>query len=127
MITPVTSNNCHGSLLLMKVQFLLKDAWSSNCPGDRLFFRARERRSKEQFREPVPSSSLLPPGMKQQFWLKEEMNHYFPFVIRQRMRTHSPLMGSRSWQVREEAWGHCPSTARHSRGQRWAFQVEENH
>lgn len=91
----MTSNNCHVSLLLTKVQFLLKDAWSFNCQGDSgqqvFVFSARGKKEQEQFRERVLSSLLLPPGMKQQFWLEEEMNHYFPFVIRQRMLTHSPL------------------------------------
>lgn len=95
VITPVTSNNCRVSLLLMEVQFLLKDAWSSNCCHDcgrQVFvFWGLGKKQQEQLRETVPSSLLLPPGLNPQLWLQEEMNHYFPFVIRQRMLTHSPL------------------------------------
>lgn len=131
VITPVTSNNCRVSLLLMEVQFLLKDARSSNCCHDcgrQVFvFWGLGKKQQEQLRETVPSSLLLPPGLNPQLWLQEEMNHYFPFVIRQRMLTHSPLTAAGPRQVREEAWGHCPSTARRGRGQRWAFQGEENH
>lgn len=96
MITPVTSNNCHVSWLLMKVPFLLKDAWSSNCGIDSSLqvsvYLGLIEKARELFRETAPSSFLLPPGMKQQWRLKEEMNRYFPSVIRHRMLTHNLLM-----------------------------------
>lgn len=51
----------------------------------------------------LPSSPLLSSGMKPQFWLKEEMNPYFSFMMRHRMLMHNLLKGSWSGQVREQA------------------------
>ena len=74
----------------MKVQFLLKDAWSSDCCIDNslqvslslsLFFFWSSEAGTGAAQEDMtvnahPSSSLLPSGVKQPFWLMEEMNHY---------------------------------------------------
>ena len=68
MIIPVTWNNCHVSLALMKVQFLLKDAWSSDCCIDNslqvslLFFPpGLVRRERGQLRKTGLWMPALPP------------------------------------------------------------------
>lgn len=134
VITPVTWNNCHVSLLLMKVQFLLKDAWSSNL----LYWQQPAsfsssglvNKAQEQFRKTGPRIPSLPPHCFPQawgkLWLKEEMNYYFTFMIRQKMLICNLPKGSCSWQVREEAWGARPSTTQCSRGHHRTLQVDEN-
>ena len=71
MIIPVTWNNCHVSLALMKVQFLLKDAWSSDCCIDNslqvslslslFFFSGLVRRERGQLRKTWLWMPTLPP------------------------------------------------------------------
>lgn len=57
--------------------------------------------------------------------LKEEMNHYFTFVIRPRILMGSGSVGS--GQVREPPWADCPSTEREHTGEHRNLQVEENY
>lgn len=136
MIIPVTWNNCHVSLALMKVLFLLKDAWSSDCCIDNslqvslsLFFSHLVRRELGQLRKTWLWMPALPPHCFPLVWSNRSglWKRWIIILLGDKAKDADRPCTDGSGQVREQAWGDYPSTESQSRGQGWTLQVEGNH